>query len=192
MGLRIQSGAARGRPLKSLEGPRVRPILGRMRKSIFDILRPRLVQAQFLDLFAGNGTVGLEALSNGAARAVFVDAHPASCRIIDENLTALGFKERGEVHRMDAVKDLGRLGRRVFDVIYMGPPYKDAAKNPLALTVPALTKIHESGLAGPDTVVIGQHHIKEPMRDLSPAWEIFRETKYGDTMVTFFRLKRSA
>ena len=107
MGLRIQSGAAGGRKLKSPpKGAEVRPILARIRKSLFDILRPRLSGALFLDLFAGTGTVGLEALSNGARRAVFVDVNRACCRVIHQD-------EHSHIGIRVPVKDRSEYGRIV-------------------------------------------------------------------------------
>src|SRR5262249_22941202 len=92
MSLRVQSGSARGRRLRGTPKNRdLRPILARIRKSLFDILRPRLSGARFLDLFAGTGAVGLEALSNGAKEAVFVDNDRNACRLVDRNASDLGF-----------------------------------------------------------------------------------------------------
>ncbi len=190
MSLRIQSGSARGRSIKHVpKGHEVRPILARIRKSLFDILRPRMQNTCFLDLYAGTGAVGIEALSNGARQAVFVDMSRTSCVMAEKNLQAVGLSDKGEVHRLDASQNLDLLQGRTFDIIFMGPPYKDESKKPLALTVPTLLAIEHASLAGPRTWVIGQHHEKEPLTDLSPAWEIFRQKEYGDSVLTFFRLK---
>jgi 16S rRNA (guanine(966)-N(2))-methyltransferase RsmD len=186
--IRIQSGSARGRMIRTVKGLEVRPILARIRKSLFDILRPRLEGAALLDLFAGNGTVGMEALSNGARRAVFVDADRQSLRMIQRNVDDLGFSDRAEVRLGDATKDLRWLGGP-FDVIFLGPPYKDASKKPLALTVPTLARIAEAGLAVPDTVVVAQHQEKESLAGLSSGWRIVRQNPYGDSRLTFFRLQ---
>lgn len=193
MSLRIQSGSAGGRRLKSPpKGAEVRPILARIRKSLFDILRPRLSGAAFLDLYAGTGTVGLEALSNGARRAVFLDMDGRCCRVIEENAARLGVSDKVEVHRSDATKSLAWLGRGTFDIVFLGPPYKDEAKRPLALTVPTLARVAEAGLLAPSGWVIGQRQEKEPLAGLAPAWELFREKEYGDTTLAFFRLKQAA
>ena len=188
MTLRVQSGTARGRALpatpRSLE---VRPILGRMRKSLFDILRPRMAGARFLDIFAGTGMVGIEALSNGAARAVFVDVDGASLRMVRKNLEHLGFWPQAEVLRLDAVRDLRAAGPGPYDLIFLGPPYKDEKGAPLALSVPALSRVLEAGLAGADTDVVLQRHEKESLEGLDPRWKVLREKEYGDTRLTFFR-----
>jgi 16S rRNA (guanine966-N2)-methyltransferase len=190
LSLRVQSGSARGRSLKSRPAAReVRPIAARIRKSLFDILRPRLPGALFLDLFAGTGLVGIEALSNGAARAVFVDAERRSLRMIEDNLAHLGLSARAEVVRADVTGDLRLLGGRVFDIIFLGPPYKDERGLPLALSASALSRVFEAGLAGPETWVILQRHEKESVEAVLDRWDKFRENEYGDTRLDFFRIK---
>jgi 16S rRNA (guanine(966)-N(2))-methyltransferase RsmD len=193
MSMRVQSGSARGRSIKALPtGPEVRPILARIRKSLFDILRPRLAGARFLDLFAGTGTVGIEALSNGAASAVFIDASPTSCRMIAKNLDVLGFTPRARVVRADVVHEMRVLAGDQFELVFMGPPYKDEEKRPLALTVPALRALDHTGVLALNGLVIGQHHKKEPMTDLPNGWELFRQNIYGDSILSFFRRKERA
>ncbi len=188
MSMRVLSGSARGRSIKALpSGPDVRPILARIRKSLFDILRPRLAGSGFLDLFAGTGTVGIEALSNGASSAVFVDASAQSCRMIEKNLAVLGFQDRARVVRADVIGQLNLLKGTPFDIIFMGPPYKDQDRVPLALTVPAIRAVDQNDLLGVNGIVIGQHHKKEPMTDLPAGWEIYRENAYGDSTLSFFR-----
>lgn len=189
MSLRIQSGEARGRKLKSPpKGEVVRPILARIRKSLFDILRPRLAGIRFLDLYAGTGTVGLEALSNGASFAVFVEQERACCRVIEENVRRMGLELKVMVRCGDATRNLLWLDGP-FHFVFMGPPYKDEDKKPLALTVPTLVRIEEARLMAPGGWVIGQHHKKEPLAGLPPSWEILRENTYGDSVLTFFKQK---
>jgi 16S rRNA (guanine(966)-N(2))-methyltransferase RsmD len=190
MSLRVQSGTARGRLLKAVpRAHEVRPILNRIRKSLFDIIRPRIGGALFLDLFAGTGMVGIEALSNGAGRAVFVDKDPFSLRMVRTNLEHLGFADRAETVKADVPRDLRVLSGLRFDVIFLGPPYKDEKKAPLALSVPALSRVAEAGLAGPDSWVILQHHDKESLAGAEERWEMFRRSEYGDTYLSFFRLR---
>jgi 16S rRNA (guanine966-N2)-methyltransferase len=190
--LRIQSGESRGRKLKS--PPKhvlVRPILARIRKSLFDIIRMRLRGARFLDLYAGTGTVGLEALSNGAASTVFVEAEKACCKVIRDNMARMGMEDRGEVLQGDVTRGLRWVGGS-FDFIFMGPPYKTEDKTALALTVPTLARIEEASLLASGGWVIGQHHKKEPLAGLSPTWEMFRQNVYGDSILSFFRAKSEA
>lgn len=187
-GIRILGGEARGRQLKTLkiDDLSIRPLLGRIKKSLFDILRPKLPGAAFLDLFAGTGAVGIEALSQGARRAVFVELSPRSLGLIRENLKMLGWNGRAEVHRADVTKGLGWLNER-FDIVFMGPPYKDEHKRPLALTVHALRAVAEAGLLAPGGLIVSQHHDKEAV-SVPPGLERYRQEKYGDTIVSFYRL----
>ena len=162
-------------------------MLGRIKKSLFDILRPRLQGSEFLDLFAGTGAVGLEALSNGTRRVVFVEQSPVSLKLIKENLDMLGWGARGMIQRADITKGLGWLKFK-FDIVFMGPPYKDDKKRPMALTSPALAAVAQAGLMLNNGMVICQHHKKEPVE--APAGlEMFRQEKYGDTNLSFFRIQ---
>jgi len=186
-GLKILSGDARGRVLKTLRSDdlSIRPMLGRIKKSLFDIIRPRLQGAEFLDLFAGTGAVGLEALSNGARRVVFVEQSPVSLGLIKENLDMLGYGAKGVIQRADVTAGLAWLKLK-FDIVFMGPPYKDENKRPLFLTTPAILSAVNSGLVAEGGWMICQHHKKEPVR-AAPGFEIFRQEQYGDTIVTFLR-----
>jgi 16S rRNA (guanine(966)-N(2))-methyltransferase RsmD len=147
--LKIQSGDARGRSLKTPpKHGSIRPILARIKKSVFDILRPRLLGCRFLDIYAGSGSVGLEALSQGAASAVFIEQDQSNAALVQKNVDALGYTARASVVRASALEDLSFLPRP-FEIIFMGPPYKDMEKKMLALTVPTLANITKSGLLAP-------------------------------------------
>jgi 16S rRNA (guanine(966)-N(2))-methyltransferase RsmD len=145
--------------------------------------------AAFLDLFAGTGMVGIEALSNGAARAVFVDVSGKSLGMIRTNVATLGFGFQAETIRADVAGDLRVLAGRKFDVIFLGPPYKNADGVALALSVPALKQVAAARLAGPDTWIILQHHENESLKGAPAEWELFRDKVYGDTVISFFRVR---
>jgi len=121
VGLRLTGGTARGAKLWSLPGLRVRPALARMRVSLFAVLAPRLEGAAVADLFAGTGSLGLEALSRGAARAVFLDTDPRCLEAIRLNLKKLRFEDRAEVLRADAFRAVNGLGP--VDLAFVDPPY---------------------------------------------------------------------
>lgn len=184
--MRIIGGSAKRRALKSPSlSLGVRPILARIKKSLFDILRPRLEGAEFLDLYAGSGSVGIEALSQGARFATFVDLNPNCLSIIRQNLSKLQLFERARLVRADVSKDLSYAGGP-FDIIFMGPPYHDKAWNALFLTMPTLKEIVRTNLLNPGGLVIGQHHAKEPVGE-TPEWDMYRQQSYGDTKLSFFR-----
>lgn len=186
-GLRIIAGEARGRFLKThkIEDLSIRPMLGRMKKSLFDILMPRLPGCRFLDLYAGTGAVGLEAISRGAAYADFVEMSPRSLKLVEENIAMLGWKDRTGMHRADVTKGLGWL-TGPYNIIFMGPPYKDEKKRMLALTAPTLRAVAAANLLAPDGIVVAQFHDSE-LVSVPPAFVMYREEVYGDTVVSFYK-----
>lgn len=189
--MRILAGDSRGRRFKSVpKSLPVKPISSRIKKSVFDILRPWLGGAKFLDLYAGTGSVGLEALSRGAESAFFVDRDKRCLAVIEENLKALGLAGKGRTSYGDILQDLSwvayRAGVSTFDLIYLGPPYRDEEDRPLHYSTPSLARVIEAGLSGPGALVLLQHHVKEEVQ-VPAGWERFRREKYGDTFVDFHR-----
>ncbi len=120
--MRVISGSARGRRLKSLPGSATRPITDRVKTALFDVLGPRIVGGRVLDLFAGTGSVGIEALSRGAAEAVFVEKDPRAIRALRENLQGTGLADRARVVRADVFAFLRSARAQAFDFIYVAPP----------------------------------------------------------------------
>ena len=122
--MRVIAGKARRLPLKTLPGSDTRPTTDRIKETLFNILQPEIPDCSFLDLFSGSGAIGIEALSRGAASAVFVEKNPKACSCIRENLTFTKLAENGKLLAMDALQALRSLeGRQVFDCIFMDPPY---------------------------------------------------------------------
>ena len=124
--MRIIGGEAKSRRLRTLKGRSVRPTLGRVRQTLFDILAPRVSGARFLDLFAGSGAIGIEALSRGAAEAVFVESDRRAVGRIRDNLAETGLRGNSRVMAARVETAIGRLanqGER-FDVIFLDPPYR--------------------------------------------------------------------
>lgn len=117
--MRVITGKARGRKLREPKGMDIRPTTDMVKEAVFNILQFELEGARVLDLFAGTGQLGIEALSRGAAEAVFVDASSAAVRLVRENLSACGFE--GRVIQGDALSVLRGLGK--FDVVFLDPPY---------------------------------------------------------------------
>ncbi|PKN02230.1 MAG: 16S rRNA (guanine(966)-N(2))-methyltransferase RsmD [Elusimicrobia bacterium HGW-Elusimicrobia-1] len=190
--IRVIAGTHRGREVKAPRGLEVRPILARIRKSLFDILTLRIGDALFLDLYCGSGAVGIEALSRGARFAVFADASRDSLACARGNLDVLGMASRARDVRCDATGNLEFLslaGGGKFDIIFMGPPYKDKEKNPLSLVAPTLSAINSSEILAPDGLVIAQHHKKENAAP-PPPFCLYRQEKYGDSMLSFYRLNK--
>ncbi len=178
-GVRIIAGEARGRGLIAPKGMDTRPTLDRVRESLFSILMLRIPDAVVLDLFAGSGALGLEALSRGAARAVFADHARSAQEAVSQNLQALGFAPRGALLRCDWRTAVGRLsaeGTR-FDLIFLDPPYRmpDAAA--------MLEMIRTSALLAEDGLIVYEHAQDTPPDNAS--WHIADQRRYGDTAITF-------
>ena len=140
--------------------------------------------AAFLDLYAGTGSVGLEALSRGAAQATFVDKNPLCLSVIRQNLSKLQFFERARVIRADA-RELAVAGGP-FDLVFMGPPYHDEKWNALHLVYPTLDAIARGGILKEGGLIVAQHHAKEVIAG-RPPWELVRQEEYGDSRLSFFK-----
>jgi len=189
--MRIIAGESRGRALKSVpKEMMVKPISARIKKSVFDILRPRLGGARVLDLYAGTGAVGIEALSRGAASAFFVDADKRCIAVIEENLKRLNLAAKGRACYGDILHDLSwiayRAGMSDFDLIYMGPPYRTEANKMLAYSTATLARVAEANLLAPGGWALLQRYKKEKV-EIPTGYEKFREERYGDTDVEFIR-----
>lgn len=185
--MRVIGGADRGRRLRSPRGLRTRPTADRVREALFDILGPAVDGMRVLDLFAGTGAVGIEALSRGAARAVFVERDRDALRALRANLAALRLsRERARVIAGDALAVLPVLvaSEAPFDLIFLDPPYAgDATPRVLAALAPG-------PLLHPRTHLVVQHFSKVPPplpAGLAPSRE---SRRFGETALTFLRRER--
>jgi 16S rRNA (guanine(966)-N(2))-methyltransferase RsmD len=184
--MRVVGGSAKGRRLKSPKTDDTRPIMDRVKTALFDILAPRIVDTRFLDLFAGTGGVGIEALSRGAAEATFVELSPAMVQLVKENLAITGLGEQAEVLRADAFRFLETAagGGRRYDVVYVAPPqYQGLAQR-------AVARLDAAPLTEPGGLVIAQIHPRERatldtlmLTHLRPS----DERRYGSTLLVFYK-----
>ena len=178
---RVIAGSARGIRLAA-PGPGTRPLADRVKQTLFAILEPDLAGAAVLDLFAGSGAAGIEALSRGAARAVFVERDGATVRVIDDNLRRTGLSAGAAVRRRDAVEFVGSADDR-FDVVIVDPPYAETAL--LARVMEALGA--SAAPLAPDARVVAKHF----WRDAPPAriglLASERSRRFGETALTFYR-----
>ena len=191
--MRIIAGTARGRKLFSVSKKLpVKPISDRIKQSVFDILRPRITGAVFLDLFAGTGNVSMEALSRGALKTVSAEKEIACLKAIKKNAEHLGFADRATILKEDLLKPIAWLlsycEGEGYDIIFMGPPYRDIKNTPLFFTEPVLKQIADSKLLAPKGLIVAQHHKKETFT-VPETLQIIREEKYGDTTVHFLQYK---
>jgi 16S rRNA (guanine966-N2)-methyltransferase len=179
--MRVISGSAKGRILKPVPGTSTRPITDRVKVALFDILAPDVGECLFLDLFAGTGGVGIEALSRGARRAVFVDLDQKSIQTIHENLSSTRLADRAAVVRSDSFRYLERTAREPFDMIYIAPPqYK-------GMWIQALQILDRSAdWLAPDGMAIIQIDPKEAREVALEHLEEFDRRRYGSTLLWFF------
>jgi 16S rRNA (guanine966-N2)-methyltransferase len=175
--LRVAGGDARGRPLKTPKG--IRPTQGMVKEAIFNLIGPGIAGVYVLDLFAGSGALGIEALSRGAESVTFVDREPRGLAILRQNLDALDLKARARVVRGDVVRwlrgspdDIKRAG-----VVLMDPPYDDVV---LDRALEVLDR--EVG----DAMLVVEHSRRHELPALTRL-RIDRQRRYGDTMVTVCR-----
>lgn len=180
--MRVIAGALKGRRLIAPRGRDTRPTADQVRIALMDMLMPYLDGARFLDLFAGAGTVGLEALSRGAAHATFVERDPRALAALRENIAALGVSGRARVLPTGVAGGLERLAREgaSFDLVFLDPPYDFDP-------TPALERLDAGGLAPPPALVIVQHFTKRPPSPAVGALRAYRTRRFGETMLTFFR-----
>lgn len=179
--MRIIGGSCRGRTIRAPKGAATRPTQARVKESLFGILQFRVPSAVVLDLYAGSGNLGLEALSRGAAHAVFNDSSRACCALVKENLRALGLQDRAAVYCGDANTTLERLhaAATVFDIAFLDPPYKAGAQAALQ----ALFSLH---LMKKEGVAVVEHMWGEPIETLPDGVALLDRRKYGDTGLSFY------
>ncbi len=188
MTLRIIGGAFKGRLLKAPKGTQTRPTLSIMRKAVFDMLQFTIENTQFLDLFAGSGLMGIEALSRGAAHATFVDHSRAAVHCIEENLKLLGLQSRADVFVFDANTALHKCAKkkRAFDVIYIDPPYKLSQTTPLLRELLQCIDVHSLLLPG-GTVLIEESAPATLPGDISLSHMRYSTTRrFSDTILHQF------
>ncbi|MCX7905164.1 MAG: 16S rRNA (guanine(966)-N(2))-methyltransferase RsmD [Elusimicrobiales bacterium] len=191
--IRIIAGSRKNRRVLSLPmDHHVKPISVRMRKSLFDIIRPHITASIFLDLYAGIGLVGLEALSRGAGKVVFVDNDNQCIKTIKRNLKHLNFEDKAIVIKSDILKGLSFLkmySQEGYDIIFIGPPYRDENNNPLYYCERTVENILEADLLSEYGIIIVQHHKKE-FFNLDKNLFRYRTEKYGDTVIDFIKQRK--
>ena len=170
--MRIVAGEWRGRTIRPPKDERVRPTADRVREAWMSIVRERIPDARVLDLVAGSGALGLEALSRGAAHCDFVEVSAASLRAIRDNAEALGAGDRATIHRGDALRFVAGLDEGAYDLAFADPPYGHGLA----------AQVAERWLAVPFAGLLGiEHSTRDPM----PEGGDLR--RYGTTAITFYR-----
>jgi 16S rRNA (guanine966-N2)-methyltransferase len=181
--MRVVGGELRGRKLSVTRGRLIRPTSDRVREAIFDILGPGWTFRRVLDLFAGTGSLGIEALSRGAEKAVFVEQGKGALTVLKGNLKALGLQSRSWVLAVPVKKGIAVLGERreVFDLVFMDPPYGKAVAGK------AIEEIARYGILAASGVLVAEHASRDSI-SLPDGLELTRQRRYGDTAVSFFQM----
>ncbi|MFZ2447634.1 MAG: 16S rRNA (guanine(966)-N(2))-methyltransferase RsmD [Syntrophobacteraceae bacterium] len=178
--MRIVAGAFRGRRLHAPKSDRIRPTSDRVREAVFSIIASEVPGAAVLDLFAGTGAMGLEALSRGAARCVFVDQGVEAVRLIRENIELCGARDSSEVVRDAVPSAIRRLAAKggLFDLIFLDPPYgKGHVEKTLAIL---------DAVCAPGAMAIAEHHVKDESPPELGMWTKQSERRYGDTLISIY------
>ncbi|MFZ5906659.1 MAG: 16S rRNA (guanine(966)-N(2))-methyltransferase RsmD [Nitrospirota bacterium] len=188
--MRISGGFAKGRrtswerlPEENTSGGRLRPTSSKVREALFDILRNILQGSRFVDLYAGTGTVGLEALSRGAGSVVFVEPDGVRTAMIHKSIEALGFSGNAIVSKMYAEKFLQTASRERlgFDIFFLDPPYQSEE---IGKVLPLIGSI---GILNNEGIVIAEHFFKKPVPSIAGSLILAKQYRYGDTVLTLYR-----
>lgn len=180
--IRVIAGTAKGLRLETPKGDRVRPTLDRVREALFSILTPQLDGVRFLDLFAGTGANGIEALSRGAGAATFVDSHPDSVAVIERNLERTGLAHRAECVRLSLPRGFRVLAREraPYDIVFADPPRAFDQFDRL------LSLLDETRLLTDNGTIVIEHGPETPVPETAGPWRRFRHARYGRTSLSFY------
>ena len=184
--MRVIAGKARRLPLKTLPGADTRPTTDRIKETLFNILQPELLDCRFLDLFSGSGAIGIEALSRGARKAVFVEKNPKACACIRDNLAFTKLAPDGQVMNMDVLQALRSLeGEGPFDCILMDPPYG------MDLERSALEYLSGSALADENTLIIVEAELHTDFSYVEEmGYELTRSKEYKTNKHVFLHKRK--
>ena len=173
--VRIIAGTARGRKIETLEGMETRPTLDRVKEAVFGSLQFRIPYAKVLDLFAGSGNLGLEALSRGAKRVVLNDRNPACIEIIRRNVQTLGLSDAARTMNLDYAAAIERLSSEgeAFDLAFLDPPYREG------LSEDAVRRLFTSRLIVPGGIVVLEHAAELPPKGQPGIFRVARTKRFG-------------
>ncbi|WP_369823179.1 16S rRNA (guanine(966)-N(2))-methyltransferase RsmD [Listeria sp. ILCC792] len=183
--MRVIAGSKKGRALKAVPGKTTRPTTDKIKESLFSIIGPFFDGEKVLDLFAGSGGLGIEALSRGAGEAVFIDQASLAVKTVKENLTACRLENQAVVYRNDAMRALKifQKNEEVFDLVFLDPPYK---KQQLAKI---LTFLDEANLVSDGALVVCEYEKDDALPDAIGRFTKTREVNYGITVLSIFKFE---
>lgn len=179
--MRVITGEAKGQALKWPKTPHIRPTTDRVREAVFSALGALDVNwSRVLDLFAGTGAMGIEALSRGAERADFVEQDPRCCDIIKENLERTGLSGKAVVYRLEARKALKKLTER-YGVVFLDPPYEDE------MLLEILEDVAKSQLPGGQATIVMEHSPKYELTTTYGEFHMVKQLHHGDTCISIYQ-----
>lgn len=182
--MRVITGSAKGRKLKAPKGMTTRPTTDRVKEALFSVLASKVEDARMLDLFAGSGGIGIEALSRGAQSVVFIEENPKVIAIINDNLLMTGLMSGAKVYRNDVYRGLEKLrDQPKFDIIFMDPPYEQGHEVACIKLIQAYNLLLEDGLVVVESSK--RDELPEQIGDLS----MIRSQHYGDTKLTYYSIQ---
>lgn len=183
--MRVIAGSHKGRRLQGPRQDNLRPTADRVKEALFSILTPRLSEARFLDLYAGTGAIGIEALSRGARQATFVEPDAASLKVLRANLAHCQLTSQSHVRDCTAATFLKRAAAEpAYDIVFADPPYAQAEAG-----LAVLADLSASPLVGPETTLILEHATKLRLGGEWGRLALTRQYRYGDTTLSVFHLQ---
>jgi len=191
--MRVVAGIYRSRILKSLKGLALRPTSDRLRETLFNVLASNISGSRFVDLFAGTGAIGIEALSRGAAEVVFIENHATAVTLIRRNLESLGITSAVTLLSVDALRGLAMLAARknsgapAFNHIFLDPPYAAAEDYSRVLEF-----LGAADLLAPGGIVVAEHRRKFDLPEEPGLLRRFRALRQGDAALSFYRRRSDA
>lgn len=186
--MRIVAGKFRSRQIKSLKGRELRPTSDRLRETLFNVLSPVLEGARFLDIFAGTGAIGIEALSRGAQEVFFLEKHNPAVRLIRENLAALAIAGGFQIlpgdafHTLETLAHSGQAAPPAFDIAFLDPPYAATHEYERILQL-----LGGSALLSSSAIVVAEHHHKLKLPAEAGVLRRYRFLRQGDAALTFYK-----
>jgi 16S rRNA (guanine966-N2)-methyltransferase len=185
--MRVIAGTYRSRPLVAPQGLDTRPTSDRLRETLFNVLAPHIEGAVFLDLYAGSGAVGIEALSRGAREAIFVENAESALKAIRQNLASLGIKGGYALESRSAAAALKRLtqANRIAGIVFLDPPYASASEYESTLS---MLGNECASLLAPEALVIAEHIKKHDLGEKFGSLHRYRLLKQGDAALSFYRV----
>lgn len=182
--MRVIGGTSRGRRLAGPRGRDIRPTAAHVKEALFNILADRMAGARVLDLFAGTGNIGIEALSRGAQHVTFVESSPTAGRVLRANLQRCGFGRLADVRLMPVSRFLKHCREPAYDIVFLDPPYQTQEAEKV------LPSLGRDAIIRANGVVVVEHFHKFPPDDRIGHWALVKTYRYGDTCLSVYRSVR--